>query len=39
MESTSGNSTIAEFTAKIRRVGTIEPEFGFATIELNATVF
>jgi hypothetical protein len=39
MEATSGNSTIAEFTAKIRRIGTTSPEFGFATIELNATVF
>lgn len=38
-ESTSGNSTIAEFDVKIRRIGTTSPEFGPATIELNATVF
>lgn len=38
-ESTTGNSTIAEFDVKIRRIGTTSPEFGPATIELNATVF
>lgn len=38
-ESTSGNSTMSEIIVKIRRIGTTEPEFGFALIEFNATVF